>query len=217
MNKLHMKNIIFDVDSTLVTIEGLDYLAALKQKQAKLAPLTFQAMNGQLSMRSAMEMKMNTIRPSFSDIQKMGKAYLEHIVPGAQDTIRQLQEAGHAVWILTGNFQPAVGMLADYLGISKKYVITNEIEFDEHGEYVAINLDHPLSNNHGKAKIIQGYGKQLQHSIMVGDGATDLDTKFVVEKFIGFGGVVFRPAIAKAAEVYIKKLDLREVLNYIEV
>jgi len=211
-----MYNVIFDVDSTLVTIEGLDFLAALKNKQAKLAPLTTQAMNGQLSMREAMEIKMNTIRPTFSDVKKMGRAYLEHIVPGARDTIRQLQVAGHMVWILTGNFQPAVGMLADYLDIPPEHVITNEITFDSHGEFVAINLDHPLSNNHGKAKIIQQYGKQLQNAIMIGDGATDLNTKPVVEKFIGFGGVVFRPTIAKAAEIYIKKLDLREVLNYID-
>lgn len=217
MKLIKMKNIIFDVDSTLVTIEGLDFLAELKNKQAELVSLTSQAMNGQLSMRKAMEIKMNTIRPSYSNLVQMGQAYLDHIVPGAQETIPQLQAAGHTVWILTGNFQPAVGMLADCLGIPPKHVITNEIEFDEHGEYVGINLDHPLSNNHGKAKIIQQYGKRLQNAIMVGDGATDLDTKLVVEKFIGFGGVVFRPAIAKVAEVYIKKLDLREVLNYIDV
>ncbi len=207
---------IFDVDSTLVTIEGLDFLAMLKNKQAELAPLTSLAMNGQLSMREAMEIKMNTIRPSYSDLEKMGQAYLNHIVPGAQDTIHQLQATGHKVWILTGNFRPAVGMLADYLGIPPRQVITNEIEFDKHGEYVGINLNHPLSNNHGKAKIIQEYGEQLQHAIMIGDGATDLDAKPVVEKFIGFGGVVFRPAIAEGADVYITKLDLREVLNYIE-
>ncbi len=217
MNRVKIYNIIFDVDSTLVTIEGLDYLARLKNKHLELAPLTAQAMNGQLSMREAMEIKMNIIRPSVSDLKKMGHAYLEHIVPGAQETIRQLQNAGHMVWILTGNFQPAVGMLAEYLGIPPIRVITNEIMFNKHGEYVAINLDHPLSNNHGKAKIIQRYGKQLQHAIMIGDGATDLDAKPVVEKFIGFGGVVFRPAIAKATDMYITKLDLREVLNYIDM
>ena len=153
MKRMKMYNIIFDVDSTLVTIEGLDFLAELKNKHADLAPLTAQAMNGQLSMREAMEIKMNTIRPSYSDVQKMGQAYLEHVVPGTHETIRHLQAVGHKIWILTGNFQPAVGMLADDLGIPPGQVITNEIEFDKHGEYVGINLDHPLSNNHGKAKL----------------------------------------------------------------
>lgn len=211
----HIQNIIFDVDSTLVTIEGLDFLAKIKNKQHELEPLTRQAMNGELSMREAMRIKLHTLQPSYEDLRKMGDAYLRHIVPGAREIIHELHARGHIVWILTGNFQPAVGMLADYLGVPSKHVITNDICFDERGKFVSINLNHPLCNNHGKAKIIQEYGKKLHNAIMIGDGATDLDTKPMVKRFIGFGGVVYRSSIAQKADAYITTLDLREVLQYI--
>src|SRR3989304_4903743 len=169
---MKIENILFDVDSTLVTFEGLDFIAEAKGKKQQVERLTAQAMNGHLPMREAMKIKLDIIRPNFFDLVKLGEAYVKNVVPGVKETIHQLKKAGYEVWILTGNFQPAVGILANFLCIPLSHVITNEIWFDDQGHYVSFSLDHPLSNNGGKAKIIRSYGKRLLNSIMIGDGAT---------------------------------------------
>lgn len=213
--KKNIKNVIFDVDSTLVTIEGLDYLAKLKNSEATLVPITELAMNGQLPMREAMEAKMAILQPSFLDLIKLGEVYLKNIVPGAPETIAALVQAKITVWVITGSFQPAVGILTDYLGIPRQRVITNTIRFDEQAKYHQVDFDHPLCNNHGKAKIIQSFGNALTHTVMVGDGVTDLDTKPIVDLFIGFGGVIPRETVEKKAEVFVRERDLRAILPFI--
>lgn len=210
------KCIFFDVDSTLVRIEGLDFIAELKNKGEEFSLITLAAMNGTISMKVAMNKKMSSLRPSFSDFVKLGEEYINTIVPGAKETILELQDMGYDVWILTGNFQPAVGMLAEYLNISYSKVITNDIVFDEGGNYVSIDFNHPLSNNNGKLKIISNLKANFEEVIMVGDGSTDLETKAVVDKFIGFGGVSIRPIVQKNSDYFISSHDLRGVLKYVK-
>jgi phosphoserine phosphatase len=209
------KHIFFDVDSTLVMLEGLDYLAEIKGHKEIVEQLTTQAMNGNLSMREAMETKVNLLRPSHAELVAVGEAYLKHMVPGAKETIEELQKQGYTIWLLTGNFLPAVKILAMFLNIPLEHVITNQILFDEDGAYVSFNADHPLAHNHGKTEIIKSLVPIATEAIMVGDGVTDLATKSVVELFIGFGGVVRRPKVAEEADVYIPELDLRKILPHL--
>lgn len=208
-------SVVFDVDSTLVTIEGLDFLAKLKKKENKVKELTEKAMGGELSMRKSMKIKMKLLSPSYFDLVEMGKAYLNNITPGAKETVSNLRENGLDVWIVTGNFQPAVGMLAKYLSINKERVITNNIFFDKSNNYLGFDEENPLSNNGGKVLVLKKFKKKMGKVVFVGDGSTDLETKRVADLFIGFGGVVNRPAIQKQSRIYVTKLDLRAILSYI--
>lgn len=209
------KNIFFDLDSTLVTIEGLDFLASQKDKEDELKQITVRAMNGELSMQEAMAIKMQALSPSRADLTHMGHEYLKNMVPGAKESVAHLHKAGHRVWILTGNFQPAAGMLAKYLGIPQSRVITNDIRFYPDGSYQSFDLEHPLSNNRGKVTMLQDLQIDLAQAVMVGDGATDLDTQSCVGLFIGFGGVVERQRVREQAQVYVIEPDLRAILPYI--
>ena len=210
------RDVLFDVDSTLVEIEGLDYLAERKGLKDKLAPLTVQAMNGTLSMREAMVQKMDALRPSALDLEFMGHAYLQHVVLGVLETIEEIHRLGHRAWILTGNFQQAAELLASGIGIPRNRVLANQVILNDRGEYVGINPDLPLFNNHGKVVTITNNSHRLHNITMVGDGSTDAETKPVVDLFIGYGGVARRKAVEKTAEVYIKDRDLRKILPYLQ-
>ena len=208
-------SVIFDVDSTLVTIEGLDFLGKLKNKGEEVKRLTKRAMEGTVSMREAMAAKMEILRPSYKDICMMGEAYIKNLTPGAKETVKILKDDGFAVWLITGNFQPAVGMLAKHLGIPKQNAITNEIYFDKKGKYLRFGLDNPLSGNGGKEIILKRYKKRLGRTVLVGDGSTDLEAKEAVDFFIGFGGVVVRPKVKLSADAFIEENDIKSVISYI--
>jgi phosphoserine phosphatase len=208
-------SVMFDVDSTLTTIEGLDFLAKRKGKGEQIQALTKQAMGGNVPMREAMKIKMEIISPSFNDLVEMGKAYVKNVTPGAKDTIQTLKKNGLHVWIVTGNFQPGVGILAEYLGFDHANVITNKIFFDIHKNYKDFDLDNPLSNNGGKAKVLQKFRDTYKNIVFVGDGNTDLETKSVVDLFIGFGGVIRRPHIAANSDIYVEDTNIGAIIQHI--
>lgn len=207
----------FDVDSTLVTIEGLDYMASLKNKVDEISQITRLAMNGEISMKDAMEKKMATISPSISDLVSMGNAYVKNVVTGVVETISTLHKNKIKVWIVTGNFQPGVGILAEHLGIEPEHVITNEIFHNKDGSYRSFNLNHPLSNNGGKKTMIQKIRTRFGKVCFIGDGSTDLDTQEEVELFIGFGGVIRRKNIEENSHVYVSNPDMTSILSYLNL
>jgi phosphoserine phosphatase len=206
--------VVFDLDSTLVKIEGLDWLANRLGKLDALSKLTKQSMDGKISFQEAMKIKMATIAPSFKDLLDLGNAYSESLVEDAKEVIRAIQSLDKDVWILTGNFQPAVGKAAFALGIPKEKIICNEIYFDEEGKYKGFNIGHPLAANGGKAVMLNKYLNK-QKTVFVGDGYTDLEAQKEVTLFIGYGGVVKRENIRKASNIYLLCESLSPLLKII--
>ena len=50
---------------------------------------------------------------------------------------------------------------------------------------------------------------------LVGDGATDLEARSVLARFVCFAGVVERPAVAAAADEVVRELDLTRTLEHL--
>ena len=94
MKKIMFNSVVFDVDSTLVTIEGLDFIASFKGKNKQIKKLTSLSMNGGLPMREAMKIKMEAISPNYQDIIRMGEQYIKSITKGAVETIAVLKKMG---------------------------------------------------------------------------------------------------------------------------
>lgn len=213
-NGLSYDVVVFDVDSTLVTIEGLDWLADYKGVSERVKVFTKKSMEGEIDFNTAMRQKMGVIAPSYMELELLGRVYCEHIVAGAEEVVSMFQAKGVEVWILTGNFQPAVGVLAKKLGIPQNRVICNQVFFGSEGEYLGFDAESDLAHNSGKAKKIQTIadyeGKRIA---FVGDGITDLEVKDYVSLFVGFGGVVQRDIVKKNADCYISEPSLKPLLE----
>lgn len=209
------KHVFFDLDSTLAQIEGLDYLAINLGLAPVLGEITRQAMNGEISMKDAMTHKLKALKPTRQDFLALAQIYLAHLTPGAESTLKILKQRGYITWLISGNFHPAVGIVAKYLGIAPKRVLANRLMFGRGGEYQNFDSTQPLANNGGKALLIRTHTNPEDLIFMVGDGATDLEAQEVVNLFVGYGGVVKRANIAKNAQVYVEDLDLTAVLPHI--
>jgi phosphoserine phosphatase len=208
-------NIFFDLDSTLVTIEGLDYLAELKGLADQIVPITNAAMNGEIPMQIAMEQKINLLRPSKDDVLKIGQFYLQNFTLGAKEAVTILHSHGYHCWILTGNFREAAEVVAQALGIPGDRVIANQIKYDDQGNFHSFNSSQPLAGNNGKTICLQNLNLNLQQVAMIGDGNTDLETQEHIGLFIGFGGVVQRPKVVSGAAIYVNDPDLRQIIPHI--
>lgn len=207
--------VIFDLDSTLVRIEGLDWLAHKRGQFDQVSKLTRESMDGLLPVNTALKKKMKLISPSYEDMLQLGKEYCKNLVEDSIETLRALQMLGKEVWIVTGNFQPAAGVLAEKLGIPSNHVVCNDITFDKVGNYRDFDSDNPLATNGGKAEVVKSLFPNKRQLVFVGDGSTDLEAKSVVGLFIGYGGVVTRESIKNKADFFINCESLSPLLSIV--
>jgi len=147
--------VLFDLDSTLVSLEGLDWLADQKGLGEQVQELTKKSMDGDVPFIEAFSKKMKILAPSMHDMQVLGEKYCRSLVSGAQETVKKLKSKGYDIGIVTSNFGVAVYPVAELLGISKKLVFANEMLFDQNGCYSGLNADNPLASNGGKAAVVK--------------------------------------------------------------
>jgi phosphoserine phosphatase len=204
--------VCFDVDSTLVTIEGIDVLG---EGIAMVKQLTDAAMNGEIPIHEAYRMRLDMLRPSRDRIDALGLQYTDSLVEGAEETIATLRKAGVEVHLVTAGISRAIAPLAQRLHIELKHVHAVDLRFDDDGSYAGLE-ESPLTHNGGKAIVVRQIRTgRSGAAALVGDGVSDLETKDAVDLFIGYGGVAVRSKVKAAADVFVTQRDLRNVLKHL--
>lgn len=219
--------IFFDCDSTLSAIEGIDELARFKGKEWRVGVLTEKAMNGDLDLSEVYGKRLQAIRPTRGELKAIEERYWETLVPDAQDVLNALKLLGKHVFIVSGGLAEPVRGFGKRLGVGAENIRAVELEYNElSGEWWQYHqpqtqnrqtyLDYnegPLTVSSGKPAIIQAlaagkHGRRL----MVGDGASDLATRPVVDLFVGFGGVVKREKVVNGSDIFVSVNSLAPIL-----
>lgn len=204
--------VIFDCDSTLSTIEGIDELARRAGVYDQLAPLTQAAMEGRIKLDDIYKQRLNLIRPALADIEWLGQRYQETIVNDAAGVIDKLQRTTKQVHIVSGGIRQAVVKLAEQLKIPAPHVHAVDIRFKHSGEYAGFDETSPLSRSGGKKIIGRNIVGEHSTAVIIGDGITDMEAAQDRILFIGFGGIVRRPAVEQIAQDYITEPTLKPLL-----
>ncbi len=196
--------VFFDVDSTLVTIEGIDVLA---RNDPEIAMLTEQAMNGEIPLDQVYGARLDRIRPSRAQIDGLADRYITSLVPGARETIEALQRAGVIVHLVTGGIEQAILPLADSLAIARRNVHAVTLRFGDDGNYCDFDRHSFLTRPGGKELVVRDIrARSHGKAAFVGDGVSDLEAKPAVDCFIGFGGVVVRPRVMENADAWVTEM-----------
>ena len=202
--------IFFDVDSTLVTIEGIDVLGG---GNPEIARLTEAAMNGEVPLDQVYARRLEMIRPTREAVQDLSRRYLESIVEGAEETIRALKDAGCIVHLVTAGIAQAVESLAGRFGVAIHAV---RLRFSPEGAYEDFDRGSVLTRRRGKEVVVRDVRARTKgNAAFVGDGVSDLEAKPAVDLFIGFGGVHTRPRVRENADVFVPGPRLDSVLPYL--
>jgi len=128
---LGFQRVIFDCDSTLVTIEGIDELARLKGMATRIAALTERAMNGEIPLEQVYAERLALLQPTRAELEEIGRLYRRNLVADAREVIATLQSAGVAVFIVSGGLLRAVIDVARELNIPDANVRAVPVEFDQ--------------------------------------------------------------------------------------
>lgn len=219
--------IFFDCDSTLSSIEGVDELARLKGKEARVGLLTQKAMDGDLDLADVYGKRLRAIRPTRGQLAEIEQMYWDTLVPDAREVIAALQFLGKQVFIISGGLAAPVRGFGARLGVPPTNVRAVELEFNQLSgdwwkyydqaaqtseSYLAYEQG-PLTVSAGKPDIVRELtGQKWGRRLFVGDGVSDLRTKDCVDLFVGFGGVARREKVESGSDVYVYANSLAPIL-----
>lgn len=195
------KTVVFDVDSTLSAIEGIDWLAALRGEQMarECAELTERAMTGELPIEAVYTRRLERIRPTAAELLSLADMYIRTLQPGAAELITQLHKMRVHVHLVSGGLRPAIMPMALKLGISGHCVHAVSLTRDTDGTFSLLDGDQPLATQRGKPLVIQQLALRKK-VVMIGDGSTDAAVRGVVDAFIAFTGVARRESVIAVAD-----------------
>ena len=206
------RHIFFDVDSTLVTVEGIDVLA---NGNAEVTRLTDAAMNGEIPLDQVYGKRLEILRPSRQAVEKLAGTYIDSLVEGARETIDAIRKAGSVVYLVTAGIEQAILPLASALGVPHRNVRAVSLRFDEGGIYEDFDRRSFLTRPFGKELVVRDFRARAHgNAAFIGDGISDLEARPAVDLFIGFGGVVIRPRVRENADHFAT--TFREILQFLQ-
>lgn len=212
---------VFDCDSTLSAVEGIDELAERPDHQEQIASLTEQAMDGHLPLEEIYGRRLELVGPTREEIRSVKASYKSNVVPDAQAVIAALHHVDTETWIVSGGLLEPVAEFATWLGVPTERVRAVATTFDPlDGDWWQASAqpryaDHDggeLTTTDGKAEVIRTSVQTEGRRLLVGDGVSDLAAADEVDLFAAYAGVVSRPAVVDEAPVVITSESLAPVL-----
>lgn len=208
--------IVFDVDSTLLAVESLDFaveraLSGLPdgaQRAARLSAITDQGMAGTLDFRASLEQRLAIAGLTRGAVEEAREALRAELTPGMTGLLARLRI--HArVAAVSGGFADLIAPALADLGFAPGDIHANSFTYDGAGPHASVSgfdRDNPLSRSGGKAAVVRALKSQAgaAHAVMVGDGMTDYEAYAAraADAFIGFGGVAERAPVRGKAPAW---------------
>jgi phosphoserine phosphatase len=202
------KLLLADMDSTIVTTETLDELAAFAGLKDRIAAITQRAMNGELDFPRALAERVGLLAGlPVSALERTWEGTA--MMPGAAELVATMAAHGARCVLVSGGFTFFTERVAARLGFHAHQSNTLLVE----GGKLTGGVAEPILDRDAKLAALKRtaaeLGLPLAATLAVGDGANDLD----MVRAAGLG-VAFRakPIVAAAARVRIDHSDLRALL-----
>ncbi|MFM7145728.1 MAG: phosphoserine phosphatase SerB [Actinomycetales bacterium] len=190
--------IVMDVDSTLITDEVIDELAARAGVEKEVAELTQRAMAGELDFAASLKARVELLAGLPELVLDEVREALT-LTPGARTLCRTLQRLGYRVCLVSGGFAEVIEPLAAELGVDG--VQANRLEIVDGA--LTGRLQGPILDRQGKRAALEAFAAQfdvpLRRTIAIGDGANDVDMLQAAGLGVAFNGKEPARAAADAA------------------
>jgi phosphoserine phosphatase len=208
LHRRAMRLIVMDVDSTLVTGEVIDLLAARAGCADEVAKVTESAMRGELDF--AASLRERTALLAGLDVAVLDSVRDSlNLTPGAETLVRTLKRLGYKCGLVSGGFTAVIEPLAASLGID--YIAANTLEIAD-GKLTGRVLE-PIVDREGKTAALREFaaraGVPLSQTVAVGDGANDLGMIAAAGLGVAFNA---KPVVRDAADTALSVPYLDSIL-----
>jgi phosphoserine phosphatase len=200
--------LVADMDSTIVTSETLDELAAYAGKRAEIEAITWRSMNGEIDFAEALRARVAMLRGL--DLDALEKTWERtELMPGARELVATMR-AHHALTALvSGGFTFFTQRVAAAAGFDVHHA---NVLVDD-GRALTGEVGDPVLDRDAKKatllRLAEQRGLKLSATLAVGDGANDLAMLAVAGLGVAYHA---KPIVARDARARIDHGNLRAVL-----
>lgn len=191
--------VVMDVDSTFITGEVVEMLAAHAGSEALVTEITERAMRGEIDFAESLHERVATLAglPASVCDDVLGQVELS---PGAVELVAEMDARGWPVGLVSGGFLEIVEPLAARLGI--RLVHANRLEVAD-GRLTG-RVAGPVVDRAVKAQTLRAYAARvavpMERTVAIGDGANDLDMLAAAGFGIAFNA---KPLVAASADAVV--------------
>ena len=200
--------LLADMDSTIVTTETLDEIAAYAGLKDQISAITARAMNGEIDFRQALRLRVGMLKGLGLDaLQRTWEA--TELTGGAQCLVRTMKASGAVTALVSGGFTFFTGRVAEVCGFDLHR--SNRLEDDGHA--LTGIVAEPILDRDAKLAELRRLAAEHRIStdaaLAIGDGANDLPMLKAAGLGIAFHA---KPIVAAEAAYQIRHADLRAAL-----
>lgn len=200
--------LVADMDSTIVTSETLDELAAYAGLKDEIAAITRLSMNGEIDFSEALRRRVAMLRGlSLEALQKTWET--TELMPGARELIATMRAHNALTALVSGGFTFFTGRVAEVVGFDRHHA---NVLMDD-GATLTGEVGEPILDRDAKKATLlalaEERGLKLSATLAVGDGANDLAMLAVAGLGVAYHA---KPIVAREARARVDHGNLRALL-----
>jgi len=214
----HFKLAAFDMDSTLISIECIDEIAALAGKGEQVAAITEAAMRGEITdFRDSLRRRLAILAGVPATVLDRVLAERLSFNPGARELCAALKAAGLKLVLVSGGFTFFTRYVAAELGMD--FVRSNELEIVDGaltGRVVMQDWGDVCDGEEKRRMLLQccaAIGCTPDQAMAVGDGSNDLPMMGAAGLSVAYHA---KPKVREAARIAINEGGLDRLLELLK-
>ena len=219
------KKFVFDFDSTLTSVEGLDVLADISLRNNpdknnvinKIQEITDLGIDGDISFSDSLSTRIALLKANkyqLSELVDLLKTKLSESVKANKDFFSKYRDQ---IYVISCGFKEFIEPVVADLYIAPERIFANTFTFDENGTITGFDEKNPLSQHNGKVNCLKLSGIQGEIQI-IGDGYSDFVMKRegVADKFFAYTENVSRKKATDNADYIVASLDEFLIINKLQ-
>lgn len=212
----HHKKFVFDFDSTLTSVEGLDVLAEITLANnprkneiiEEIINITNLGIDGEISFPESLERRIKQLNAKKSDLLLLVKELRKHVSSSIERNKEFFQNYGEHIYVISAGFKEFIIPIVAEYNIPAERVYANTFVFNENDEIIGFDRDNVLSKTNGKIQCLRDMNLEGEVQ-MIGDGYSDYVTREagVADTFFAYTENVTRQKTIKNADHITPNLD----------
>ena len=202
------KLLIADMDSTIITDESLDEMAALAGLGEAVAAISVRSMNGELDFEAALDERVAMFAGQPANLFESILAATQ-LTAGARTLVQTMRTHRAHCYLVSGGFNPVADRIAERCGFHAAHA--NDMTISD--DVIIGTVKKPVLGRESKAQLLAHYCAEhtlaASDAAAIGDGANDMTVLQAAGMGVAFAG---KDVLRAAIDLQLNHTDLTGLL-----